>query len=123
MPKTMNRPIRVDPETGLKRFDTRAAKATERIAGKGYSVVTDPALTTLPDFPPGARFNADEQAKYRAFKEMRRGAADYMPMEGEFKRYLDDVYSASPVPRDALDDNVKSLLSGRDLPDFYSGTS
>ena len=112
MPKTMNRPIRVDPETGLKRFDTRAAKATERIAGKGYSVVTDPALTTLPDFPPGARFNADEQAKYRAFKEMRRGAADYMPMEGEFKRYLDDVYSASPVPRDALDDNCEILVVG-----------
>ena len=31
--------INVDPATGLKTFDTRAAKATDKIAGKGYSVV------------------------------------------------------------------------------------
>ena len=87
--------IRIDPSTGLKLFDTRAAKATESIAGKGYSVVADEALTTLPELPAGATFNAEEQARYRAFKEARRGAADYMAMEGEFAKYLADVYSAA----------------------------
>ena len=70
--------IQIDPKTGLKIFNTRAAKATEKIKGKGYSLVEDEALTTLPEQPPGAVFNSDEQAKYREFKEARRGAADYM---------------------------------------------
>ena len=43
-----------------------------------------------PEMPAGATFNAEEQARYRAFKEARRGAADYMAMEGEFKKYLDE---------------------------------
>jgi len=76
----MTQSIRVDPASGLKVFDTRAAKANERIAGKGYSVVTDAALTALPELPAGATFNAEEQAKYREFKEARQGAADYIPM-------------------------------------------
>ena len=92
----MTASIRVDPLTGQKLFNTRAAKATEKIAGKGYSTVTDVSLKTLPDPPPGARFNADEQARYRANKEARRGAADYMAMEGEFAKYLEDAYSAPP---------------------------
>lgn len=87
----MNAPIRVDPQTGLKSFSTRAAKATERIQGQGYSITADTALKTLPELPPGATFNAEEQAKYRAFKEARRGAADYMAMEGDFAKYLADV--------------------------------
>ena len=70
--------IRIDPNTGLKLFDTRAAKANDRIAGKGYSIIQDEALKTLPTLPPGAVFDAEEQAKYRAFKEARRGAADYV---------------------------------------------
>ena len=90
--------IRIDPATGRKTFNTRAAKATEKIAGKGYSPVADLALKTLPDPPPGAKFNAEEQARYRANKEARRGAADYMAMEGEFAKYLEDAYSAPPVP-------------------------
>ena len=45
-------PIRTDETTGLKLFNTRAAKASEKIAGKGYSPVADEALTTLP--PPRA---------------------------------------------------------------------
>ncbi len=108
----MNETIRIDPETGLKVFNTRAAKASEKIAGKGYSVVTDQKLTELPKLPEGATFNAEEQAKYRAFKEARSGAADYMAMEGEFKKYLDDVYSEPPIPREALTDECEVLVLG-----------
>jgi cyclohexanone monooxygenase len=108
----MNEAVRIDPETGLKLFNTRAAKASEKIAGKGYSVVTDQKLTELPKMPEGATFNAEEQAKYRAFKEARSGAADYMAMEGEFKRYLDDVYSEPPIPREALNDECEILVVG-----------
>jgi cyclohexanone monooxygenase len=104
--------VRIDPETGLKVFNTRAAKASEKITGKGYSVVTDQKLTELPKMPAGATFNAEEQAKYRAFKEARRGAADYMAMEGEFKKYLNDVYSEPPIPREALDDECEILVVG-----------
>ena len=104
--------IQVDPVTGLKIFDTRAAKANDKIAGKGYSIVEDEALKALPEPPPGAVFNAEEQARYREYKEARRGAADYMAMEGEFSKYLADVYSAEPVPRDALIDECEILVIG-----------
>src|SRR5258706_14859553 len=108
----MSQSIRIAEATGRKIFNTRAAKATEKIAGKGYSPIADEALKTLPPPPPGARFNAEEQATYRAFKEARRGAADYMAMEGEFSKYLDDVYSAAPVPRDALTDECEIVVVG-----------
>ena len=105
-------PIQIDPTTGLKKFNTRAAKASANIAGKGYSVIDDEALKTLPPAPPGAVFNAAEQAKYRAFKEQRQGAADYMAMEGEFSKYLEDVYSAAPIEREALTDECEILVVG-----------
>ena len=70
--------IQIDPQSGLKIFNTRAGKATEKIAGKGYSALNDESLTTLPEEPVGAVFSAEEQEKYQAFKEQRRGAADYM---------------------------------------------
>jgi cation diffusion facilitator CzcD-associated flavoprotein CzcO len=108
----MTAAVSIDPATGRKQFSTRAAKASERIAGKGYSVVADAALTALPEPPPGAVFNPEEQARYRAFKEARRGAADYMPMEGEFARYLADVYSAEPVAREPLTDECEILVVG-----------
>ncbi|MET4700920.1 cyclohexanone monooxygenase [Constrictibacter sp. MBR-5] len=111
-PSATHPAIRTDPATGRKLFATRAAKATERIAGKGYSAVSDEALKTLPPPPPGAKFDAEEQARYREFKESRRGAADYMAMEGEFARYLDDVYSAPPVEREALSDDCEVLVIG-----------
>ncbi len=104
--------IRVDPETGLKIFATRAAKANDRIAGKGYSIVDDDALKSLPPQPAGAVFDAEEQARYREFKEARRGAADYMAMEGEFARYLQDVYSADPVAREPLTDDCEIVVVG-----------
>ena len=103
----MTPPIRSHDVTGLKLFNTRAAKATEKIAGQGYQAIDDVTLKTLPQPPAGAVFNAEEQAKYRAYKEARRGAADYMAMEGEFARYLDDVYSAPPVEREALTDRMR----------------
>ncbi|HVN91432.1 MAG TPA: NAD(P)/FAD-dependent oxidoreductase [Candidatus Binataceae bacterium] len=108
----MSEAIRIDSETGRKIFNTRAAKASEKIKGKGYSVVTDQKLLELPKLPPGATFNAEEQAKYRAFKEARAGAADYMAMEGQFKKYLDDVYSEPPIPREALTDECEILVVG-----------
>ncbi|MEZ5378505.1 MAG: NAD(P)/FAD-dependent oxidoreductase [Acidimicrobiales bacterium] len=104
--------ISIDPTTGRKIFATRAAKANERIAGKGYSVIDDDKLKELPPQPAGAKFNAEEQAKYREFKEARRGNADYMAMEGEFASYLEDVYSADPVPREALTDECDIVVVG-----------
>jgi len=104
--------IQIDPDTGLKIFNTRAAKATEKITGKGYSPVEDEGLTTLPPPPAGATFNAEEQAKYRDYKEARRGSADYMAMEGEFSKYLEDVYSEPPVEREALTDECEILVIG-----------
>jgi len=104
--------IQIDPDTGLKIFNTRAAKATDKITGKGYSIIEDEELKVLPPQPPGAAFNAEEQAKYREFKEARRGAADYMSMEGEFSRYLEDVYSTDPVPREALTDECDIAVVG-----------
>ena len=104
--------VKVDPDTGLKIFNTRAAKATDKIAGKGYSTIDDVALKTLPPVPAGAVFDAEEQAKYKAFKEARAGAADYIEMKGEFSRYLQDVYSAEPVPREALTDECDGLVVG-----------
>ncbi len=108
----MTPPIRIDDATGLKIFNTRAAKATEKIMGRGYSPIADEALKTLPPPPRGAVFNAEEQAKYRAFKEARRGAADYIAMEGDFSKYLQDVYSAPPVEREALTDSCEILVIG-----------
>jgi cyclohexanone monooxygenase len=105
-------PIRVDQATGLKLFNTRAAKATEKIAGKGYSPVADKSLTAIPPPPPGTTFDAEEQARYRAFKEARRGAADYIAMEGEFAKYLEDVYSTAPVEREALTDECEIVVIG-----------
>ncbi|MCH2350761.1 MAG: NAD(P)/FAD-dependent oxidoreductase [Pseudomonadales bacterium] len=104
--------ITIDKTTGKKVFDTRATKASSKIVGKGYSPVKDKRLTTLPEPPSGAVFNAAEQAKYRDFKEARRGAADYMAMDGEFSKYLEDVYSAAPVPRESLTDDVEIVVVG-----------
>ncbi|MFT6434611.1 MAG: cyclohexanone monooxygenase [Candidatus Azotimanducaceae bacterium] len=104
--------ISIDPDTGLKIFNTRAAKSSEKISGSGYAIIEDEALKTLPPAPVGAVFNAQEQAKYREFKEARQGAADYMSMEGEFSKYLEDVYSADPVARESLDDECEILIVG-----------
>ena len=108
----MSNAVSVDPKTGLKQFNTRAGKASDKIQGKGYAVVADEALKTLPPEPVGAVFNAAEQEKYRKFKEARVGAADYIGLEGQFSKYLNDVYSDDPVPREALDDECEILVVG-----------
>ncbi|MFL2504576.1 MAG: flavin-containing monooxygenase [Candidatus Azotimanducaceae bacterium] len=104
--------ISIDPETGLKKFNTRASKATEKISGRGYSLVEEELLKTLPEQFPGAVFGAQEQAKYQAFKEARRGVGDYISLEGEFSDYIRDVYSGTPVGRDSLDDECEILVVG-----------
>ncbi|MEQ1890727.1 MAG: NAD(P)/FAD-dependent oxidoreductase [Alphaproteobacteria bacterium] len=108
----MTQAIRTDKTTGLKVFNTRADKASDKITGKGYNPTSDDSLKVFPDAPPGAVFNAEEQAKYREFKEKRAGAADYMPMEGEFARYLEDVYSGPRIEREALTDECEVLVIG-----------
>ena len=51
--------VHVDPDTGLKTFDTRAAKASDRITGHGYGITDDEQLKVLPPHPPGATFDAE----------------------------------------------------------------
>jgi cation diffusion facilitator CzcD-associated flavoprotein CzcO len=104
--------IRIDPATGLKVFDTRAAPSRTATRAQSYAVMEDERLTELPPKPVGAVFDVEEQERYRAFKEARRGAADYMAMDGDFAKYLEDVYSAPPVPRDSLDDECEVLVVG-----------
>ena len=104
--------VSTDPETGLKIFSTRAARKTDKIEGKGYSAISDESLKILPDSPVGAVFSAQEQEKYRKFKEERVGSADYISMEGEFSRYLKDVYSEEPIKREALKDECEILVVG-----------
>ena len=72
----------------------------------------DEELKTLPEAPAGASFNAKEQAAYREYKEQRVGTANYVSMEEEFSQYLADVYSAEPVPREALYDECEILVVG-----------
>ncbi len=74
--------VRIDPATGHKLFNTRAAKASARIAGKGYDVLDDPDLVSIPEAKRDISFDADAQAQQRAFIESRRGTDDYVKMDG-----------------------------------------
>ncbi|MEM7340538.1 MAG: NAD(P)/FAD-dependent oxidoreductase [Actinomycetota bacterium] len=104
--------VRIDPDTGRKLFNTRARAASDRIAGKGYDVVTDTELLALPAFKADAAYDEAEQARHRQFNDDRRGADDYMAMEGDLSRYLDDPYSAPPVDREALTDECEIMVVG-----------
>ena len=44
-------------------------------------------------------------------------------MEGEFSRYLKDVYSEEPIKREALKDECEILVVGAGLRDSCSGIS
>src|SRR5215217_5613837 len=96
--------VRIDPATGQKLFNTRAAKASARIVGKGYDVLDAPELVSMPEAKADITFDAEAQTHQRAFIEARRGTDDYMRMEGTFARYLQDHYSTEPVEREALTD-------------------
>lgn len=104
--------IRTDPETGRKLFATRAESAHPDVTGSGLSVVSDPALTTMPAAAPEARFDDAQKERYRAERDSRLGAASYMPIEGDFAQYLADVHSAEPVRREALNDSCDILVIG-----------
>lgn len=108
---TERTPIRIDPETGHKLFDTRAA-ANPRVQGKGYSVINDALLTTLPEQNAEATFDAAARERYRTDAADRAGSGDFVLLEGSFDRYLVDHYSAEPVPRDALSDECEILVVG-----------
>ena len=58
--------VRVDSKSGLKVFNTRAAKASEKIMGQGYSAITDEALKTLPPAPAGAMQNGSARLDFPA---------------------------------------------------------
>jgi cation diffusion facilitator CzcD-associated flavoprotein CzcO len=104
--------VRIDPATGHKLFNTRAAKASARIVGKGYDVLDAPELVSMPEAKADVTFDAEAQAHQRAFIEARRGTDDYMQMEGTFARYLEDHYSTEPIEREALTDECEIVVVG-----------
>ncbi len=110
-------PIRIDPETGHKLFNTRSEKASDRITGKGYDVINDADLLALPDFKADASFDDTERQRYQEFNDVRRGADDYFVMDdpetgGTFTRYLKDHYTTEPVEREALTDECEIIVVG-----------
>ncbi len=104
--------IRVDDATGQKLFNTRAKIASERVKGQGYDIVTNQDYLAFPDYKDDIKFDEKAQAQQDAFKEARRDVDDYMPMEGEFARYLEDHYTTPPIDRDALTDECEILVVG-----------
>ncbi|MDC0158504.1 hypothetical protein OAI47_02020 [Rhodospirillaceae bacterium] len=59
----MSSAIQINPETGRKIFNTRAAKANEKITGKGYSTINDDALKSLPPPPSRGCFQCNRTGK------------------------------------------------------------
>ena len=104
--------IRTDPETGLKLFNTRTGRASEEIDGTGYGVVENAEYLVLPAFKADAVYDGKARAQIRKFNEARRGADDYMAMEGQFAGYLQDHYSTAPVARESLADDCEVLVVG-----------
>ena len=104
-------PISRDPATGRLRFATRAA-SSRPIEGQGYSIVEDETLTTLPEQRHDATFDEDARERYREFNDARIGTDRWMPLEGEFAHLQEDVYSAPPIPREALTDECDVLVVG-----------
>ena len=98
----MSEAIRIDPEInepeslqhargqGLERSRARAIRSAGRSEAEG-------AAGTIAgrDSLKAGRVKPRTLA---LLKIARRGAADYIGMEGEFKKYLDDVYSEPPLP-------------------------
>ena len=109
----MTAPIRTHAITGLKIFNTRAAKATDKIAGKGYSVVDDEALKVLPAAARRARCSTPRSRRSTASSRRLAGAPPTTwRWRASSARYLEDVYSAPPVEREPLTDECDILVVG-----------
>jgi cyclohexanone monooxygenase len=66
----------------------------------------------LPEMNESARFGETEQAAYRKFKEARsKNVMNYMGLEGEFSKFLDDPYTVVE-PRESVNDDVEILIIG-----------
>ncbi|GAB1258553.1 NAD(P)/FAD-dependent oxidoreductase [Aurantivibrio plasticivorans] len=105
-------PISIDPNTGLKVFNTRASKPPSKMAYVGYGVVDNADYKTLPEASREKLFDEAAQAHYFDYKSSREGAADYVRAEGDLARFVEDVHSGDPVPRDALDDECEIMVVG-----------
>ncbi len=108
----MSEAIRIDPGTGLKLFNTRAEKASDRIQGRGYKVIDEERFITMPAYKPDAAFDEIAKGKIRKFNDARRDTDNYMKMEGQFAHYLEDHYSAPPIERESLTDECEILIVG-----------
>ncbi len=104
--------IRIDSKTGLKTFNTRATNINTRASSQGYAVVEEESLKTLPESSQNAEYNDAAKQKYRDYKDVRSGVADYISLNGEFGHYLEDVYSSEIVDRETLDDECEVLVIG-----------
>ena len=111
--ETTTMSVRIDPATGLKTFATRAAKATDRIAGKGYSIVTDESLKTLP------RAAARRHVQCAGAGEVPRvqGSARAAPpttwrWKASSRSTSTTCIPRDPVPREALTDECEILVVG-----------
>ena len=105
-------PVRIDPVSGLKLFNTRAEKSSNRVAGTGYGVNQTERFRTMPAFKKDLAYDDDAKSQVRNFNDSRRDTDNYMKMEGEFARYLEDHYSAPPIERESLNDECEILIVG-----------
>ena len=128
--RTMSSPavpaVRIDPGHGSEavqhpggqgvRSDRRQGLRRRRRRRAGDACRT-PSVTSA--------FDAEAQAQLpRVQRGPRRGTDDYMAMEGQFARYLEDHYSAPPIEREAADRRVRDRSSSAAAsPVCCSGTS
>ena len=105
-------PVRTDPESGLKLFNTRAEKSSDRVEGTGYGINQTEHWRTMPEFKKDLAYDDDAKGRVRNFNDSRRDTDNYMKMEGEFARYLEDHYSAPPIERESLNDECEILIVG-----------
>ena len=104
--------VRVHPVTGRKLFNTPLPEHPNGSTVTDTRSSTTPSSRRSPAFKVDAAFTVEAKARYRDFNEVRRGSADYMAMDGQFARYLEDHYSAPPVEREALTDECEILVVG-----------
>ena len=109
-----NDAIRIDPETGLKvvRYASGQSQREESPVPATACWKTRRFLR-CPRQPPGAAFNAEEQAKYREFKEARAGRGRLHVARGRILRRTSRTSTPrTPVQRDPLTDECEILVVG-----------